>query len=149
MARSASKLRSTRSGVFKVDFLLRRIADYLYRAGVLFSKRLRWRLQYHHWHRPAGSRGSRACATAARKTSRQQMSWCWGAARQSDSYSRCGFRCASCATLRTPRISKSRSIAGPTEIKSERVRGSEAIKTSLTATRREITLTYANLDYIK
>src|SRR5258706_6107464 len=128
MARSASKLRSTRSGVVKLDFLLRRIADYLYRAGVLFSKRLRWRLQYHHWHCSAGNRGSRACATAARKTSRQQMSWSCGATRQSDSYSRCGFRRASCATLRTPRISKSRRIAGPTEIKSERVRGSEAIK---------------------
>src|SRR6266403_3450641 len=131
MARSASKLRSTRSGVVKLDLLLRRIADYLYRAGVLFSKRLRWRLQYHHWHCSAGSRGSRACATAARKTSRQQMSWYCGATRQSDSYSRSGFRRASCATLRTPRISKSRSIAGPTEIKSESVRESEVIKNLL------------------
>src|SRR5258708_31976856 len=128
MAGSASKLGSTRSGVVKLDFLLRRIADYLYRAGVLFSKRSRWPLQYHHWHCSAGNRGSRACATAARKTSRQQMSWCCGATRQSDSYRRCGFRLASCGTLCTPRISKSRSMAGPTEIKSERVRGSEAMK---------------------
>src|SRR5882762_3425553 len=36
MARSASKLRSTRSGVVKLDFLLRRIADYLYRAVCSF-----------------------------------------------------------------------------------------------------------------
>src|SRR5215472_235274 len=76
-------------------------------------------LQYHHWHSSAGSRGFRACATAAQKVSSTQGSWRCPVFRLSLSYIFSGSCFASWETLRMPSISKSRSMAGPTEIKCE------------------------------
>src|SRR6266700_2321764 len=93
---------------------------------------LRSLLHHHHWHCSAGSRGLRACATAARNVSSTQGSCCWPLRRFRRAYILCGFCHASCATLRIPSNSKSRSIAGPIEIKSPNCRAVPPIKISLT-----------------
>src|SRR6266566_965644 len=106
------------------------------RLGVILSLHLfpflRFLLQYHHWHFSTGSRGLRARATAARNVSSTQGSCCLPLRRFSLSYILCGFCRASCATLRIPSNSKSRSIAGPIEIKSPNCRAVPPIKISLT-----------------
>src|SRR5258708_2233930 len=97
-----------------------------------FFPALRFLLQYHHWHFSTGSRGSLACATAARNVSSTQGSCCLPLRRFSLAYILCGFCRASCATLRIPSNSKSRNIAGPIEIKSPNCRAVPPIKISLT-----------------
>src|SRR6266478_9312616 len=93
---------------------------------------LRFLLQYHHSHFPAGSLGFFACATAAQKVSSTQGSCRRPVARLSRSYRLFGFCRASCATLRILSNSKSRSIAGPIEIKSPNSRVLRVMKISLT-----------------
>src|SRR5205814_3357858 len=79
---------------------------------------LRFVLQYHHSHCSAGSRGFFACATAAQKVSSTQGSCRRPVRRFSFAYKFSGLCNASCVTLRILSSSKSRSIAGPIEIKS-------------------------------
>src|SRR5262249_55582830 len=75
-------------------------------------------LHHHHWHFSIGNRGFFACATAASNVSSTQISSCCFPILPSLSYSSFGSCFASCGTLRIPSSSKSRSMAGPIEIRS-------------------------------
>src|SRR6516164_8666480 len=110
-------LRPARPGFRARGSLVRR-AFRVFCISIAGPTEVRLRLQYHHTHCSAGKRGFRAWATAAEKVSSTHGSCRCPLLRPSLSYILRGSCSASCSTLRIPSISKSRSIAGPTEIRS-------------------------------